>query len=103
MGRASIDEKREGGHGSAGTEYYRPGRNVRRGGDIPSPIQHGCNLRRPLTFATRNGFSVETRRRTGEKVLRHPLTPRPVVVNGRRKDATRAVISFIHKFHGRVL
>jgi hypothetical protein len=58
---------------------------------------HGCDLTKALHFAEHHGFLVENRRRTGEKFLRHPDSQRPVVFNGRRKDASKKVIQFIRK------
>ncbi len=58
---------------------------------------HGCDLSKALHFAEHHGFLVENCRRTAEKFLRHPNSQRPVVFNGRRKDASKKVIQFIRK------
>ena len=67
-----------------------------------SPPHQGSNLIEALDFAVRNGFRVESRRRTGERFLRHPSTPRPVLFNARRKDAPRKVVHFIRKHYGQL-
>jgi hypothetical protein len=59
--------------------------------------QQGCDLSKALHFAEHHGFLIENRRRTGEKFLRHPDSQRPLVFNGRRKDASKEVIRFIRK------
>jgi hypothetical protein len=58
---------------------------------------NGFYMTKALHFAECHGFEIENRRRTGEKFLRHPDSQRPVVFNGRRKDASKKVIQFVRK------
>ncbi len=60
-------------------------------------IHQGASLREALRYAERRGCRVSDRRRTGEKVIVHRSEIRPVVVNGRRKDAPRALIRYLNK------
>jgi hypothetical protein len=83
-------------HGNAEGAMRQSPREVRK---RPSPPHHGTDLIKALDFAVRNGFRVENKRRTGERLLRHPSTPRAVLFNSRRKDATRAVVRFIRKHY----
>lgn len=43
------------------------------------------------------GAAVETVHRTGEMRYSHPRMTRPVVVNGRRKDATKTAEAFLRQ------
>jgi hypothetical protein len=60
-------------------------------------IHNGMNLREARAIARRLGASVEEPRRTGEIRLRHPLMPKPVLANGRRKDAPRAMTGWLRQ------
>jgi hypothetical protein len=53
------------------------------------------------------GVTVEHVTRTGEMRIRHSSQQKPVTFNGRRKDASRAVVQFLRKVaaflkHGKV-
>ncbi len=58
-------------------------------------LPSGGNLRQAPRLAQRLGCSVEPRRGTGELLLRHPSSAKPVRLNGRRKDTPRAVTAFL--------
>lgn len=60
-------------------------------------IGSGSSLREAMHAANRLGVSVEPVRRTGEIRFRHALWPRPITVNGRRKDAPRELTTHIHR------
>jgi hypothetical protein len=60
-------------------------------------IHNGMSLREAQAVARRMGASVEAPRRTGEIRLRHPLMPKPVLANGRRKDAPRAMTGWLRQ------
>jgi len=62
----------------------------------------GMDLSDALDIAVRTGCGVEVRRGTGEITVRVPGEPRPMQVNRRRKDATRALTSLLRK-HVRAL
>lgn len=49
----------------------------------------GANLNKVRAIWIDLGGTVENRHRTGEEVYRHPKWHKPVVVNKRRKDASR--------------
>lgn len=51
----------------------------------------GINRRDALQWAKRLGCEVEPVRGTGEFRVFHPDLPRPIRINGRRKDAGRAL------------
>jgi hypothetical protein len=55
------------------------------------------NLDDALTDLELLGCSVENVNRTGEIRVRHPRLRAPLVVNGRRKDAPRALTVAIRK------
>lgn len=60
-------------------------------------MHHGCNIANLIRLAPELGISVEPVRRTGELRFTHPLIgPRPRI-NGRRKDAPRALTDFFAK------
>lgn len=61
---------------------------------------HGMSLRNALKEAQRLGVSVEQKRGTGELMFRFPGM-RPVAVNQRRKDASRALTHLLHQAGGR--
>ena len=60
-------------------------------------MHHGMNLLDALREARSLGVRAEPVRRTGEVRFTHPLLPRPVTVNIRRKDASRATVGFLMK------
>jgi hypothetical protein len=60
-------------------------------------LHQGCNLQQALQVARRHGVRVEAVRRTGEIRFRHPTQLRTVRCNGRRKDASRAVVTFLRQ------
>jgi hypothetical protein len=60
-------------------------------------LHQGCNLQQALQVARHHGVRVEAVRRTGEIRFRHPTRPRTVRCNGRRKDASRAVVAFLRQ------
>lgn len=60
-------------------------------------MHQGMNLLDALRVARRLGVRVENVRRTGEVRLWHPLVPRPVNCNRRRKSASRAAVGLIQK------
>lgn len=43
------------------------------------------------------GGEITHLRRTGEDLYRHPLLPKPVRVNRRRKDAPRSLSQAVHR------
>lgn len=53
-------------------------------------IYHGMSARNALRAWNELGGTVESRRGTGESLLRHPRLARPLLV-GRSKTATRAL------------
>lgn len=65
-------------------------------------ISHGMNLKDGLAIARTMGCSVEPRRRTGEIQVVDPASRRRVLVNGRRKDAPRALTKFLKALPGLV-
>jgi hypothetical protein len=61
-------------------------------------IEHGCNLLVAIRYARDQGCTVSQPRRTGELVVSHPaMSGERVRVNGRRKDAPRALTTFLKK------
>lgn len=64
---------------------------------FPSAIHDGMNLRESLAHARRLGASVVHPRRTGEVRLQHPLMPKPVLANSRRKDSPRKVTAWLRR------
>jgi len=58
-------------------------------------IVSGMNLSMAWEVARALGCLVRGKRRTGELVFSHPLVPRRVVINGRRKDSPRALTVFL--------
>lgn len=58
-------------------------------------MQHGCNLADAIRRALDLGISVQPVRRTGELRFTYPLLPDRPRVNGRRKDAPRALTDFV--------
>jgi len=58
-------------------------------------VSHGINLKDGLSIARTMGCTVEPRRRTGEIQVVDPVSRRRVLVNGRRKDAPRALTRFL--------
>ena len=58
-------------------------------------VSHGINLRDGLALAKEMGCYVEPRRRTGEIRVVDPVSRQRVLINGRRKDAPRALTSFL--------
>ena len=53
------------------------------------------NLHEALTLATKLGCEVSTVRRTGEVLVHHASLGRRVRINNRRKDAPRALLTFL--------
>lgn len=54
--------------------------------------------RREIDELFRNlGGEITELRRTGENLYRHPLLPKPVRVNRRRKDAPRSLSQAVHQ------
>lgn len=64
---------------------------------FPSAIHDGMNLRESLAHAHRLGATVIKPRRTGEVRIQHPLMPKPVLANGRRKDSPRKVTAWLRR------
>jgi len=60
-------------------------------------LHQGCNLQQALQVARRHGVNIEAVRRTGEIRFRHATQTRTVRCNGRRKDASRAVVAFLRQ------
>ncbi|GAB4545231.1 MAG: hypothetical protein Tsb0013_02910 [Phycisphaerales bacterium] len=58
-------------------------------------ISHGMNLKDGLALARTMGCWVAPRRRTGEIQIVDPASRKRVLVNGRRKDAPRALTQFL--------
>ena len=57
----------------------------------------GMSRRVAVRTTRRWGGSVEPRKGTGEVVFRHPAQQRPVVMNNRRKDTSREVVSWLRE------
>lgn len=57
-------------------------------------MHHGTNLLDLVRLAPELGVEVTNVRRTGELRFRHPALTTSVRVNGRRKDAPRALTAF---------
>jgi len=57
----------------------------------------GCGAREAVAYARELGARVQDVRRTGEIRLSHPLIGQRVTVNNRRKDASRALTSWIKR------
>lgn len=60
-------------------------------------IHSGMNLNEALRAACELGCQVKAVRRTGEIRVRHPMLPRYVRVNIRRKDCPRELTQFLRK------
>ena len=57
-------------------------------------MNHGTNLQSVIRRASATGIQVCNVRRTGELRFSHPSLQNTVRVNGRRKDAPRALTSY---------
>jgi hypothetical protein len=57
----------------------------------------GMNRRNALEWAHRLGCQIESIRGTGECRVFHPDLPRPIRINGRRKDAGRALTKALQR------
>ena len=55
----------------------------------------GANRRKLDAMFRRLGGTVTPVFRTGEVVYRHPSFPRPIKINGRRKDCPRLLTKFV--------
>lgn len=55
------------------------------------------NLREAIQLFQERGGTVDVKRRHGEYVCKHPNLTKPVLVNLRRKDATRALLVAIKR------
>ncbi len=60
-------------------------------------VSSGLNRRDLYAFAREHNCRVQHVRRTGEVRLSHPLVPESVLVNNRRKDASRQATTFVRK------
>lgn len=60
-------------------------------------MHHGCNIATLIRRAPDLGISIEPVRRTGELRFTHPQIGRRPRVNGRRKDAPRALTDFFEE------
>lgn len=60
-------------------------------------VNRGMSLRNGVSLALQNGCIVEPVRGTGEIRFRHPALAKSVRVNGRRKDASLALISWLRQ------
>lgn len=60
-------------------------------------MHQGMDLIDALRVARSLGVRVEKVRRTGEVRLSHPLVPKPVNCNRRKKSASRAAVCLIQK------
>lgn len=58
-------------------------------------IQHGMNLLRAKQLARKLGCEIAVVNRTGDIRFRHRLMVKPVLVNNRRRDASRALIVWL--------
>jgi hypothetical protein len=58
------------------------------------------NLREALRAARDLGCNAQHLRRTGEIIVSHPSIARRIVVNSRRKDATRELTAFLLAVQG---
>jgi hypothetical protein len=54
------------------------------------------NLKDAIAEVVRAGGSATPKRGTGEIVVSHPSMARRLVVNGRRKDSPRKLITFLN-------
>lgn len=61
------------------------------------PVACGLNLLTYQQIARALGCCVEPVRRTGELRFRHPALAQTVRVNGRRKDASRALSAWLNR------
>jgi len=57
----------------------------------------GVKLSDLLRHAESLGAICTHPHRTGEVRLRHPLTPKPITMNGRKKDASREAVAWIRR------
>ena len=55
----------------------------------------GANLKKVRAIWTKLGGTVANKPRTGEDVYRHPKWPKPIVMNKRRKDASRELTKVV--------
>ncbi len=60
-------------------------------------VATGINLDKAEQIANRLGCEVIHVRRTGEIRFRHPLIPRPCLVNGRRQSAPRHLVVWLRR------
>jgi hypothetical protein len=61
---------------------------------------NGINRRELDRIFQELGGTIERVRRTGEALYRHREVPRPVRVNDRRKDASRALVALVRAAGG---
>lgn len=60
---------------------------------MPKYPHNGMNRREIDSIILDLGGTIEYPRRTGDALYRHPAVSRPVRVNNRRKDSTRALVA----------
>jgi len=64
--------------------------------------QPGCNLRDALEYAHHFGCAIRDVKKTGELRVSHPLLPKSVKVNKRRKDCSREFSAFLRRLEGKL-
>lgn len=57
----------------------------------------GMSLQEARQLAWLLGASIEWKHANGELVFRHPRAARPIAVNGRRKDASRRLVTWLRQ------
>ena len=62
----------------------------------------GMSLREAVAAAHELGARVEWKHANGELVFRHPEAARPIAVNGRRKDASRRLVTWLRQLGSEV-
>jgi hypothetical protein len=55
------------------------------------------NRKEVLRQLVKSGASVSKVKKTGEVRVTHPRMSKPITCNGRRKDATRALLVFLRR------
>lgn len=60
-------------------------------------LKRGMSQRAAISTLQKWGFVVERRRGTGELFIRHPSTPKPIVMKANRKDVPSAVVRQVNR------
>ena len=67
-----------------------------------SAAWQGMSLREAVDAALGLSARVEWKHANGELVFRHPEAARPIAVNGRRKDASRRLVTWLRQLRKEV-